>query len=152
METNNSNKLKQFTEKLNSTIDNLDFILDEFKKLYVINKMHPNNEEYKSQYENIVSNINNISSNLFILSNDIENNTNNLNKDLIKINNSIKKEKEKNHHLKRKLGIIEHENNSSSIMIDDYKEIYNKNYLKNWSIGLSIILCIYTISVVYKKK
>ena len=63
---------EQYIEKINLLKDNYLFILDEFKKLYVINKMHPENEEYQYQYENIVSNINTILSNLFTTSNDIQ--------------------------------------------------------------------------------
>ena len=41
---------EQYIEKINSLKENSTFILDEFKKLYVINKMHPENEEYQYQY------------------------------------------------------------------------------------------------------
>jgi hypothetical protein len=142
---------EQYIEKINLLKDNSVFILDEFKKLYVINKMHPENEEYQYQYENIVSNINTILSNLFTTSNDIQFNINVLNKKLEQLNNSIEKERKHNIELKKKLGIIKHKNNSSAEMIKDYKNIYNQYYLQNWSIVLSTLLCVYTISVVYKK-
>ena len=143
---------EQYIEQINSLKEQSAFILNEFKKLYVINKMHPENEEYKYQYENIVSNINKNLSTLFTTYNDIQSNTNELNKKLIEVNISIGKEKKRNIELKKKLGILKDTNNSSSVMINDYKEIYNKYYLQNWSIVLSTLLCIYTISVVYKKE
>ena len=121
---------EQYIEKINSLKENSDFVLDEFKKLYVINKMHPENEEYQYQYENVVSNINKILSDLFTTSNDVQLNINDLNKKLVELNISIEREKKYNRELKRKLGIIEHKNNSSTEMINDYKEIYNKYYLK----------------------
>jgi hypothetical protein len=152
----NSNIYRLNTEiymnNINQLKDNSEFILDEFKKLYVINKMHPENEEYQYQYENVVSNINKISSTLFTTSNDIQLNINDLNKQLVELNISIEREKNHNKKLKRKLGIVEDKNNSSTEMISDYKEIYNKYYLQNWSIILSTLLCIYTISVLYKKQ
>jgi hypothetical protein len=37
-------------------------------------------------------------------------------------------------------------------MINDYREIYDIKYLRNWGLFLSTIICIYTISVVYKKQ
>ena len=113
--------------------------------------MHPENEEYQYQYENVVSNINKILSTLFTTSNDIQFDINVFNKKLVELNISIEREKKNNIELKKKLGIIEHKNNSSTEMINDYKEIYNKYYLQNWSIVLSTLLCIYTISVIYKK-
>jgi chromosome segregation ATPase len=143
---------QQYIEQINSLKEQTIFILDDFKKLYVINKMHPENGEYQYQYENVVSNINKNLSSLFTTYNDIQSNTNDLNKKLTELNISIEKEKKRNIELKKKLGIIEHTNNSSTIMIHDYKEMYNKYYLQNWSIVLSTLLCIYTISVVYKKQ
>lgn len=142
---------EQYIKQIDTSLVNLDTILNEFKKLFVINKMHPNNEEYQIQYENIISNINQISSNLFIISNDIENSINLLNQYLTKLNKSIHKERNANKELKKKLGIVEDKHNSTTIMFDDYKELYDKYYLKNWSIGLSILFYIYTISLIYKK-
>lgn len=148
---NNSNlNAEEYIQKINTIKEKSNFILEEFKKLYVINKMHPESQEYKFQYENVVTNINTIQSNLFTTSNEIQINIDELNKKLIYLNTEIEKEKNNNKHLKRKLGIVENKNNSSYELINDYREIYNKYYLQNWSILLSTLLCIYTISVVYK--
>ena len=97
---------EQYIEKINLLKDNSVFILDEFKKLYVINKMHPENEEYQYQYENIVSNINTILSNLFTTSNDVQFNINVLNKKLEQLNNSIEKERKHNIELKKNLELL----------------------------------------------
>ena len=53
---------------------------------------------------------------------------------------------------KKQLGIVESTNNSAYEMINDYKEIYNIKYLRNWALILSTFLCIYTISIVFKKQ
>jgi len=142
---------EQYIQQINSINEKSVSILNEFKKLYVIHKMHPENEEYQYQYENIVSNINKISSTLFTTSNDIQLNIDDLNKQLIELNVSIKKEKKINKNLKSQLGMVEHKSNSTNEMINNYKEIYEKYYLNNWSILLSTFLCIYSISIVYKK-
>jgi signal recognition particle GTPase len=142
---------EQYIQQINSINEKSVSILNEFKKLYIIHKMHPENEEYQYQYENIVSNINKISSTLFTASNDIQLNIDDLNKQLIELNVSIKKEKKINKNLKSQLGMVEHKSNSTNEMINNYKEIYEKYYLNNWSILLSTFLCIYSISIVYKK-
>jgi hypothetical protein len=36
-------------------------------------------------------------------------------------------------------------------MISDYKEIYNIRYLRNWALGISILIGIITIGNIYKK-
>jgi hypothetical protein len=37
-------------------------------------------------------------------------------------------------------------------MISDYKDIYAKRYLRNWSLLLSSIICIVAIGTIYKKQ
>ena len=74
-----------------------------------------------------------------------------MNQQLFKLNIFITKERQKNRKLKSKLGIIENTGNASTEMINNYKELYNMNYLRNWSLLLSSFLCIAAIGVVYKK-
>jgi len=59
-------------------------------------------------------------------------------------------ERDKNKKLRQKLGMVEDKNNSSLEMINDYKEIYQINYLRNWALFLSTIICIFTIKTIYK--
>ena len=47
--------------------------------------------------------------------------------------------------------MVENTGNASSEMISNYKDMYNINYLRNWSLLLSSILCMITIGVIYKK-
>ena len=60
-------------------------------------------------------------------------------------------EKEKNIELKKKLGIVEDQNNASSEMINDYKNIYDKKYLRNWALILSCLICFAAINSTYRK-
>ena len=141
---------EQYINKLNEINGGVSMLLDEFKKIYVITKMHPKNEEYKQKYENVVSAFTQIQSKLFSITNDVQVNINDLNKKLHELDVLIKIEKKVNKELKQKLGMVEIENNSSSEMIYDYKNIYNSKYLQNWALVLSIILCIITIGITYK--
>lgn len=156
MELNNINKQfiskQQYDELLGNVINSLNLILDEFKKLYVITNMHPNNQEYQQLFENCKTNLNAIQSKLFTVSNDIQSDTNKINALLLELDSKIKIERKNNKELKRKLGMVEHKNNSTFEMIDNYKEMYDSNYLRNWSLVLSTALCIFTIGVVYKKQ
>jgi predicted nucleic acid-binding Zn-ribbon protein len=134
---------------INELKNTLDVLLDEFKKIYVLSKMYPTNEEYQQQYANIIAGLDQIQSKLFTTSNNVQINIDALNKEMVKLDVEIKKEREKNANLKIKLGIVENESNASSEMIKDYTQIYDKLYLRNWALGLSTLLCIAAIKVTF---
>ena len=140
-----------FTEKINTLKEQLPAILSDFKKSYISYKRNPGNPEYEQVFENIKANLNKINSQVFTISNDINVNTDDINKKLLTINILIKKEKEKNEILKRRLNIVERNNNKSTELISNYKEMYDSEYLRNWGIFLSLIAALTFISKVYKK-
>lgn len=142
---------KIYTNKLNEINSNIILLLDEFKTVYVNSKIHPANEEVQQRYEKMTDNINLLQSKLFAISNETQSSINDINEKLLKINESIQKEKKQNRKLKRHLGIAENKSNSAEEMYDDYKELYNVKYLRNWGLFLSMLIGIYTISKVYKK-
>lgn len=142
----------EYLEKIKTLNDTLQYILDEFKKIFVLSKMYPENEEYQQQFSNITNNLKTILSNLFSLSNDVQVNIDNISKEMIKLNNLISVERETNGKLRKSLGIVEDKNNASTEMINNYKEIYDIRYLRNWALGISTLVCIATIGIVYKKQ
>jgi hypothetical protein len=148
----NFTKTNQYKEKIDQLDSGINLLLDEFKKLYVITKMHPNNEEYQRHYQNIINNLASVLSKLFSVSNDIQINIDKLNKKLFEFDVLIGEERVKNKELKIKLGIVENKSNAASEMISDYKNIYDKRYLRNWSLILSSILCILAIRNIFKKQ
>ena len=148
----NFTKTNQYKEKIDELDSGINLLLDEFKKLYVITKMHPNNEEYQRHYQNIINNLASVLSKLFSVSNDIQINIDKLNKKLFEFDVLIGEERVKNKELKIKLGIVENKSNAASEMISDYKNIYDKRYLRNWSLILSSILCILAIRNIFKKQ
>jgi hypothetical protein len=145
-------KSEHFNDKLDMLNGSVNLLLDEFKKIYVISKMHPANQEYQQQYANMVSGLDQLQSKFFSMSNEIQTNINKINKRMIEFDVEIKKEREKNRELKKKLGIIEDKSNASLEMINDYTEIYDERYLRNWALALSTIICITTIGVTFKKQ
>jgi chromosome segregation ATPase len=142
---------KQYSNKLNSLNDGISPLLDDFKKLFILYKMNPQNQEYQQQFENITNHLNNIESKLFSISNEIQTNIENINKSLSTFNENIEKERKKNKEYKNILGIVENESKASLKLINDYKGIYDNNYLKNWGLVLSTLFCVYIISKTYKK-
>jgi chromosome segregation ATPase len=127
-------------EELNTLKSQLPAILVDYQKYYVLSKLHPENAEYQQIFQNIQSNLNDINSKLFILSNDVQSNTNKINAHLLSLNESIKDEKAKNKNLKSQLNIVENNNNASTELITNYMEMYDSGYLRNWALFLSILI------------
>jgi hypothetical protein len=142
IELQNINKLDQFNRRI-------EFLLDEFIKSYVMVRMNPNNDDVQQRYENVTSNITKLQGNLFSMSNNIKIKINNINEKLLKLDVLIKEERDKNKKLRKQLGMLEDQNISASEMITDYGKIYDRNYLRNWGLFISTIICIYTIRSMY---
>ena len=149
-EINNFESSTKFTQKLETLKSQLPAILANFKKYYIFFNKNPEYPEYEQMFQNIKSNLNDINSQLFILSNDLQINTDKINEKLFALDVLIRKEKKKNRELKLKLGIIEHKNSAASELIYDYKEMYESDYLRNWALFLSIVVVGLTISKTFK--
>lgn len=132
-------KPEKYYTKLKYITDSTGSLLDEYTKLYVISNTNPSNREYHQQFLNIDDNVKQINSNLFSMSAQLKSNIKKLTEFIISLDNDIKSRRETKKELKRKLGIVEHKTNAASEMIDDYKEIYNERYLRNWAMGISIV-------------
>ena len=85
-------KIKNNLEILQSQLPS---ILDDFQKYYVFFNKNPEYSEYQQIFQNIKSNLNNINSKLFKISNDVEIHTDKINKKLFVMNILIEKEKKK---------------------------------------------------------
>jgi len=141
---------KVFLSKINNIKEKFPSILDDFKKYYIIFHKNSNNNEVQQIFETIKGNLQNIISELSQVTNNIKDNITKLNDKLEEINDLILKEKTKNQKLKKTLGIIEKNSNGSVELISDYKEIYNLNYLNNFSLFCGILLLGVIISLKFK--
>ena len=100
-------------------------------------------------FNNIKQNLNSLGASLFLVSNDVDLNIDNINKAFKNLDILITKERVKNRQLKRKLGIVETEANSSKEMIQDYNQMYDDDYLRNWGLFLSTIVVGVSISKMF---
>jgi chromosome segregation ATPase len=150
MVINNFEKPENYYAKLKDINDRNPFLLDEYKKLYVISNMNPSNEEYQLQLSNIDNSVKKVNIQLFSMSTEIKNNINKLTESIVSLDRDIQLQKEKKNELNKKLGIVEHKTNAASEMIYDYKQIYNERYLRNWAMGISIISGILVVKWMFK--
>lgn len=143
-------KPEQFTNNLDTLKQQIGPILDDFKKYYVFYNKNPEYPEYQSMFNTVKGQMTQLCSDLFTLENSVQSNIDEINKALIELNLLIIEERKRNRELKRKLGIAETENNAAMEMINNYTEMYDSGYLRNWGLGISILFAITIISKVYK--
>lgn len=141
-----------FTKKLNSLNEQLPSILDDYNKYYVLYNKNPDYNEYQQSFQGIKGNLNQLNSELFMLSNGVQKNTDEINKLLNELNEAIYIEKKTNSDLKKQLVNVESEKNATTEMIINYKQMYNNDYLRNWGIFLSILIAGYATSKVFSSK
>lgn len=139
------NTIKTLEQKLPS-------ILDDFKKYYVFFNKNPTYDEYRRIFENLKSNLSEIESDLFNLSNKLDINIINTSKELLKYNKLIEEERKRSIKLNSKVSQYDNTYNGSKQLITNYKEMYNLNYLRNIFIFLGIILSIFLLLKVFSKK
>jgi len=143
---------EEYKNKLNELQEKLPSILEDFKKYYIFYNKNPSYNEYQSIFEGIKGNLTNIMSQLFIISNNVQVDTDKINKYLHKLHIAIEEEKIKNRKLKKQAGGLKEKYNSSDILINEYKDIYNMYYLRNFTIFLRIILITFLVTKIFKKK
>ena len=142
-------KPELFTEKVQTLQEQLPAILDDFNKYFVLYNTDPNYPEFETTFNNIKQNLNTMGASLFMVSNNVEVNIENINKTFKLLDILITKERRKNRELRRRLGILDDKNNSSKELIDNYNEMYDTDYLRNWGLFLSSIVVGVSISKMF---
>ena len=139
---------QKFFAKLMVMKERFSAILEEFKKYYVFASKNPDVEEYQQHYLNSKSNLQQINKEVFTMSNDIEKNIEQLNVIVMKLNAKLSSEKELDGELINLANKIYNTRNGAEIMLDDSKELYNKQYYYNLEIFIGILLLLGLLSKV----
>jgi len=143
---------KQFNEKINTIKSQFFSALDDFKKYYVYYNKNPEVNEFQNYYANSKSQLQGMSRDLFLTTNNIYKNIEILDKEISAISLQVDDEKKLNKELMELISNLENTQNGSEILIDDSKTKYNEQYLKNWEIFIGIILVSILIGKLFKTK
>jgi ribosome-binding ATPase YchF (GTP1/OBG family) len=138
-----------YNEKLDALNGQFESLLDDFKKYYVFSNKNPEYQDYTNAYTQVKANIQNINSQVFKITSETESALTKLIDDATDINAKIDAEKKTQLKLKKNLGLIQSNTNSANLMIMNYKELYNEQYIKNVTTFIGIFLVVYTILKVY---
>ena len=145
------NKSQQYEEKINNIEKQFFSALDDFKKYYVFYNKNPEVNEYQNYYVNSKSQLQSMSKDLFLTTNDISKNIELLNDDMKQVSIKLQKEKKINDEMAGLLGNLQNTKNGTVILISDSKEEYNKQYYYNYQLIGGILIIGLLLSTIFKK-
>ena len=149
MENELVGKSKQFDEKINDIKTQFFSALDDFKKYYVYFNKNPEVDEFQNFYVNSKSQLQTMSRDLFLTTNNIDKQIETLDTEMASVSLKLKDEKKLNDEMMKIVKNLENTQNGSEILIDDTKEAYNKQYYKNCEMVIGIILVSILLSKVF---
>ena len=132
--------VKNFNEKINAIRGQFFSALDDFKKYYVYFNKNPEVNEFQNYYANSKGQLQTMSKNLFVTTNDIDKEIEDLEAKIKTMSALLKEEKGLNAKLVELMDDIDNTNDSSNVLISDTKKIYNKKYYTNVRLIIGIIV------------
>ncbi len=141
---------KQFNEKINTIKTQFFSALDDFKKYYVYYNKNPEVNEFQNYYVNSKGQLQSMSRDLFLITNNIDKNIEILDKNMSAISAQLDDEKKLNKEMMQLIANLENTQNGSEILIDDSKTKYNEQYVRNWEIFVGIIIISVGLSRLFK--
>jgi len=141
-----------FDEKINSIKNQFFAALDDFKKYYVYFNKNPEVNEFQNYYVNSKGQLQTMSRELFLTTNDIDTKIEMLSTRIRAAAAKLTDEKKLNKELLQLLSNLQNTKSGSEILIDDSKEIYNKNYYYNCELVLGISIISFLLVKIFRSK
>ena len=131
---------KQFNEQIDNIKSQFFSALDDFNKYYVYYNKNPEVNEFQNYYENSKSQLQTMSKDLFLTTNNIDKNIEDLDNEMTNISIQLENEKKINKEMSELINNLQNTQNGSEILIDDSKTKYNIQYYKNLEIFIGILI------------
>ena len=145
------NKSQHFDEKIKNIEKQFFSALDDFKKYYVYYYKNPEVNEFQNYYVNSKGQLQSMSKDLFLTTNDINKNIEILDNEMKDISIKLNKEKKIYDESMKLLGNLQNTKNGSEILINDSKEEYNKQYYYNVELICGILIVGIILGTFFKK-
>jgi hypothetical protein len=143
---------QQFNDKIESIKSQFFAALDDYKKYYVYFNKNPEVNEFQNYYANSKGQLQNLSKDIFVTTNNIDKNIETLDTQIKGTAVKLEQEKELNGKLVKLLADLEGTHESSEILIDDSKMEYNTKYYNIIQIAIGIIILILLILFLFRTK
>ena len=126
-------------------------VLSEYKQAFVNTNAYPDLNEYQQIYASTKANLDTVLSGIFSVKTGIENDLYTLKTKLLDLETKITYEKSLNTKLVRQYGQLSGNNNGSEILLDDSKNLYQRQYVSNVTLFIGIFLFTGVIYKVFKQ-
>jgi len=130
----------QFNEQINNIKSQFFSALDDFTKYYVYYNKNPEVNEFQNYYANSKSQLQTMSKDLFLTTNNIDKNIEFLDNEMLQISIKLENEKKLNKEMIELINNLQNTQNGSEILIDDSKTKYNLQYYTNVEIFIGILI------------
>ena len=143
---------KQIEDKIDNIRNQFFSALDDFKKYYVYFNKNPEVNEFQNYYANSKGQLQSMTSELFLTTNNIDKSIDMLNSQMQSVTVKLTDEKKLNIQLKKILKDLYNTKEGSEELIDDSKEEYNQQYFYNWELIMGIFIVSGLLTYVFKPK
>ena len=137
-----NSQAEKFNEKIDNIKNSFFSALDDFEKYYVYYNKNPEVDEFQNFYSNSKGQLQQLNSDMFLVTNDIQQKIQDLDSDMNVSSTKLESEKELNGELSKLINNIQTTQSGSEIMIDDAKEEYNIQYYKNVELIIGTLIII----------
>ena len=131
---------KHFNEQINNIKSQFFSALDDFKKYYVYYNKNPEVNEFQNYYTNSKSQLQTMSKDLFLTTNNIDKNIEILDNEMLDISIKLEKQKKLHKEMTELINNLQNTQNGSEILIDDSKTKYNLQYYKNIELFIGMLM------------
>jgi midasin (ATPase involved in ribosome maturation) len=142
---------KQFNDQINNIKTQFFSALDDFKKYYVYFNKNPEVNEFQNFYANSKGQLQTMSRQLFLTSNNIDKMIEELDQRVSSVSVKLEEEEELYKKLMELTQNLDNTQDGSQILIDDSKKKYNIQYYKNVEMFIGILIVIGLLSKLFKK-
>lgn len=137
--------MNNYKTKINALETAFSSAIDNFHNTYIVHNTNPDSTEYSQIYSRDKGQISEIDTTLFTLQNSVKTSIDSLNKQISLLDIKLKKEKESNVNLHKKLGDKRGKSLGSEELITETQEMYNNQRIKNITLFIGDVILLFLI-------
>jgi len=141
-----------FKEQIDALKKSYDCNLVTFKEYYVLMKQYPADEQYSKKFMEVKTTLTRLAKNLFLLNNELQVEIEKMKNDSTTLNQQLGTQEGSNGNIKKEIDLAKGEVGGSVQMSEDYKVLYTRQYITNWSMFIGILVAGWVSYTTFSKR